>query len=609
MKRLSVSLNIVTTLSITALAQPPDTLWTRTYGGNAADYAEEVQQTTDRGYIIVGYTISYGAGSYDVYLIKTNSTGDTLWTRTYGGRGNDKGYSVQKTTDGGYILAGYTYSYGAGGCDIYLIKTNSTGGSIWTCTYGGSGNDYAESVKQTSDGGYIVAGYTNSYGAGSYDFYLIKTDSFGDTLWTRTYGGSGMEYSHSVQQTTDGGYIVAGWTNSYGAGQPDVYLIKTNSIGDTLWTRIWGGNMPDYGHSVQQTTDGGYIVAGLTRSFGADRRNYYLIKTDSIGGALWTRTYGGDYQDYGYSAQQTTDGGYIFAGYTDSYGAGYFDVYLVKTNSGGDTLWTCAYGGISNDYAYCVQQTSDEGYIIAGYTDAGNTDVWLIRLEGVQPLTVTLTPRFPPIRIPSGGGSYVFDAAIENVTDSAILFDAWTQIVLPNGVPFNRPMFLRAGLNIPPGAVMTRTLTQFIPGYALPGTYTYVGSAGVYPDSIIASDCFPFTKLPGDAPPAHNLGWTCAGWFDDDEISIHNSQFSILSSYPNPFNPSTVARFELRAASQVRLAVYDLAGREVAVLAEGFYPTGVHQAVWDAASMPSGVYFARLTAGEFTQTRKLLLVK
>ena len=363
-----------------------DTLWSRTYGGNTFDLGYSVRQTADGGYIVAGCTGSFGVGDEDVYLIKTNSTGDTLWSRTYGGSGMDWAYSVRRTSDGGYIVAGSTHSFGAGESDVYLIKTHANGGTYWSRTYGGSDYDRGYSVQQTTDGGYIVAGETHSFGAGYADVYLIKTDSLGDTLWSRTYGGSDYEYAYSVQQTTDGGYVVAGYADTSGAGYYDLYLIKTNSIGDTLWTRTYGGSEADYGSSVQQATDGGYIVVGWTDSFGAGESDVYLIKTDSIGDTLWTRTYGGSDADYGYSVQQTTDGGYIVAGETHSFGASYADVYLVKTNSLGNTLWTRTYGGSSHDQGHSVHQTTDGGYIVAGWTDsfgAGITDFMLTKLDSL----------------------------------------------------------------------------------------------------------------------------------------------------------------------------------------------------------------------------------
>jgi hypothetical protein len=191
--------------------------------------------------------------------------------------------AVQQTTDGGYIVAGGTSSIGAGNSDVYLIKTDANGNTLWTKTFGGTGDEYAYAVQQTTDGGYIVAGDTNSFGAGNRDWYLIKTDANGNTLWTKTFGGTAVDYATAVQQTMDGGYIVAGITNSFGAGNADAYLIKADTNGNTLWTKTFGGTDYDTAYAVRQTADGGYIVAGGTVSFGAGTGDMYLIKTDASG--------------------------------------------------------------------------------------------------------------------------------------------------------------------------------------------------------------------------------------------------------------------------------------------------------------------------------------
>jgi len=357
--------------------------WERTYGGGSYDKGRSVAQTSDGGYIIAGYTYSFGAGNYDVYLVKTDAVGDTIWTRTYGGSDRDDGYSVAQTSDGGYIVAGYTESFGAGSKDVYLVKTDAVGDTIWTRTYGGSDWDEGYSVAQTSDGGYIVAGRTESFGAGSADVYLVKTDAVGDTIWTRTYGGSDNDRGYSVAQTSDGGYIVAGvYDYDLEAGTGDVYLVKTDAVGDTIWTRTYGGNDNDMGYSVAQTSDGGYIVAGWTESFGAGGDDVYLVKTDAVGDTIWMRTYGGSGDDVGFSVAQTSDGGYNVAGWTESFGVGGDDVYLVKTDAVGDTIWTRTYGGSGDDGGASVAQMSDGGYIVAGETEsfsAGGSDVYLIK--------------------------------------------------------------------------------------------------------------------------------------------------------------------------------------------------------------------------------------
>ncbi len=217
---------IFTTFSFAQYA--PDTLWTKTFGGGDYDIGFSVQQTTDEGYIITGRTNSFGSGGSDVWLIKTDESGDTLWTKTFGEVDSDYGYSVQQTTDEGYIITGWTESFGGGNYDVWLIKTDESGDTLWTKTFGGSSTDNGKSVQQTADEGYIITGETYSFEAGNYDVWLIKTDESGDTLWTKTFGGggSGNDGSYSVQQTADEGYIITGWTNSFGAGGSDVWLIK-----------------------------------------------------------------------------------------------------------------------------------------------------------------------------------------------------------------------------------------------------------------------------------------------------------------------------------------------------------------------------------------------
>jgi len=362
----------------------------KTYGASADwEYASSVQQTTDGGYIITGRAYSFGGvtSDADIYLIRTDSIGDTLWTKIFGvSTGNDFGFSVQQTSDGGFILTGRTANYGAGGVDVLLIRMDPNGTMVWVKTYGGTGDDYGLSTQQTSDNGFIIAGHTYSFSAGADDVYLIRTDFNGDTLWTKTYGGTGSDWANSVQQTTDGGYIVAGKTQSFGAGDYDVYVIRTNSIGDTLWTRTYGGTGTDYGYAVEQTVDSGFVITGRTASFGAGGVDVYLIRTDPNGDTLWTKTYGGSLDDYGLAVQQTKDNGFIIAGETYSFGAGSDDAYLIRTDINGDTLWTKAYGGSLSDYASSVRQTLDGGYILAGRTasyGSGSQDVYLIKTDSL----------------------------------------------------------------------------------------------------------------------------------------------------------------------------------------------------------------------------------
>lgn len=345
----------------------------KTFGGTGSDTGADVQQTNDGGYIITGSIENFGAGNVDAFLIKTNTIGDTLWTKTYGGTSDDGGRAVHQTNDGGYIVVGFSSSFN----NIYLLKTDGNGNVSWSKTYSGTGTAEGQSVIQTSDGGYFISGDGN-------DINLIKTDSNGDTVWTRAYGGTCPCRAYSVQQTNDGGYIINGYAQGSTTGT-DYYLLKVNAFGDSLWTRTYGGISSEQGRSVKQTTDGGYIIAGKTfSSFGVGGDDVYLIRTDTIGNVLWSKTFGGTNNDRAYFVEQTNDGGFIITGETESFGAGSVDAYLLKTDSNGTLLWSKTYGGSGWDAARSIQQTIDGGYIINGFSasfNTGNFDVYLIKTD------------------------------------------------------------------------------------------------------------------------------------------------------------------------------------------------------------------------------------
>jgi hypothetical protein len=347
---------------------PPEEEWNKTFGGTSNDIFRSVRQINDGGYILIGTTWSFGAGSGDVWLIKTDASGTIQWNRTYGGTNYDSGYCV--------------LGYG----DVWLIKTDSYGNIQWDKTFGTFwGIEHGNSVRQTSDGGYIITGSYKDNNMLCSDIWLIKTDATGNMQWNRTFGGTKWEYSESVRQTNDGGYIIAGETMSFGDGEHyDVWLIKTDYNGNMLWNKTFGGTEHDAGSSVQQTTDGGYILAGRTESFSVSFLDVWLIKTDSNGNMQWNKTFGGYflYTAYDDSVQQTTDGDYLISA-TGSFDNEPNDVWLIKTNSSGNIKWIKNFGGPSSDAGYSVQQTKDGGYIITGLTysfGAGYEDGWLIKV-------------------------------------------------------------------------------------------------------------------------------------------------------------------------------------------------------------------------------------
>jgi hypothetical protein len=367
---------------ITPCIPIPEMDWNVTFGGNKSDIGYSVQMTKEGGYIIVGKTDILYPFQGDVRLVKTDSAGNKLWDKTFGGKGEERGYCVQETIDGGYIISGFTNSFGAGRFDIWLIKTDSMGNKLWDKTFGGKDDDFGYSVQETMDGGYIIAGSTRSYGKGGFDIWLIKTDSMGNKLWDKTLGGSGYDFSYSVQETIDGDYVIAGSTASYGAGGFDIWLIKTDSAGNKLWDKTFGGKGEERGYCFQETIEGDYVIVGSTNSFGAGGYDVWLVKTDYLGNEDWDITFGEAKNDFGYFVQETIDGGYIIAGSTTSHGAGGADIWLVKVGYEGDVIWNSKIGGVEDDVAFSVQPTSDGGYILAGWTSsfgAGNSDAWLVK--------------------------------------------------------------------------------------------------------------------------------------------------------------------------------------------------------------------------------------
>ncbi|MFO7649872.1 MAG: hypothetical protein R6X13_00825 [bacterium] len=405
--------------------------FTRTYGGAADDFGHTAVATGD-GYLLAGYTYSYGSGAGDAHLVRTDATGETLWTRVFGSDADDLSFRAVATADGGCAVVGFAIR--SGRADVTLLKTDARGDSSWCRTYGGNSDDLGYAVDQCPDSGFIIAGATFSYGSGRPNIYAIRTDAQGDTLWTRTYGGSSEEYAFSVAATADSGFIVCGWTKSFGAGAGDIYLIKLDDAGDTLWTRMYGGAGNDYGHAIRQTPDGGYIVAGSTFSYGAGESDFWLVRTDARGDTLWTRTYGGATSDLGHSVDLAADGGFALAGQTNSFGAGSYDAWLVRTDARGDTLWTRAFGGDAEERAYSVAATVDGGFTLGGWTrssGAGGADAWLVKTDSLGRVGIA-EPQPPQTRaigrararcaspavgtLPGRPGAVVFDAVGRRVT-------------------------------------------------------------------------------------------------------------------------------------------------------------------------------------------------
>lgn len=402
----------------TPLLAQPNIEWQKCLGGSGVDEARQIQPTTDGGYIVTGKTLSNDGdvsgnhGVNDFWVVKLDSTGAIDWQKTYGGSNHDRSYSIDQTADGGYVVAGHTASNNGdvsgnhGDLDCWVLKLSSLGAIEWQKTLGGSDWDEAWSVRQTTDGGYIVAGRTRSNDGdvsgnhGAFDFWVTKLDNLGAIEWQKCLGGSADDYGYSVRQAMDGGYIVAGETASLDGdvtglhGGSDYWVVKLDVVGSIAWQKTYGSPSFDSPNEIYPTHDGGYVIVGLVSGNNGDVTghhggfDYWVVKLDELGKIQWQKSLGGSDRDYGQSVQQTSDGGYVIAGFTYSTDGdvigndGVVDIWVVQLTSEGEIRWQKALGGTGGERAYSVQQTTDGGFVLVGFTQSNNGDV--SGFQGVQ---------------------------------------------------------------------------------------------------------------------------------------------------------------------------------------------------------------------------------
>ncbi len=345
--------------------------WAYTYGSNNNEKPYCAIQSNNGDYIAAGLTNSFGSGGYDYWIIRVNNTGNILWQQSFGTSQADIAYKVYETVDGSIILAGETSIINPPENDILVVKTNSVGVPQWQRIYrSGFASNFGD-IKETLDNGYIIAANTLANASSSNGIWIIKLNNNGNVAWNNIYKSEYNDYAHSIQQTSDTGYIVAGdisylynWT-----GVTDMWVIKLTSAGGVSWQRSYGWTISEtsyeHAYSIQQTTDAGYIVAGSTESYGAGNTDMWVLKLNSSGNVTWQRTYGGIMNDVAYSIQQTSDGGYILAGYTESVEINNRDAIIIKLDSSGNIVWQKRYGGPYFDEAQSIKQTNDGGFIIA----------------------------------------------------------------------------------------------------------------------------------------------------------------------------------------------------------------------------------------------------
>jgi len=350
--------------------------------------ANSVVQTADSGFIITGAADMRPYGNYDVFLLKTNTKGESIWSKTFDFEQVDGGYAVQQTKDGGYVICGCTQKAYPSNSQIIIIKTDNLGDTLWTKSYGEDLGYFSPTIQETNDGGYILTG-SSFITLDTTNIYLLKVDSIGEKLWLKNFKNTNYLYSGVVQQPIDNGFIIIGsieraiYLDSDSAKKVHhISIIKTNDIGNIIWTCEYGDDVSVFGYDIKQTSENAFVITGSTTSANKTSEDFLLIKFDSKGNLLWSNTYGGEGFDEARAISLTSEGGYLLTGNSNSTDSGKPKILMIKTDSLGKEIWQKFYGENENtNFMYSAYQTFDGGNVIAGstFTDVSNSKAFVVK--------------------------------------------------------------------------------------------------------------------------------------------------------------------------------------------------------------------------------------
>ncbi|MGX7667602.1 T9SS type A sorting domain-containing protein [Flavobacterium pedocola] len=416
---------VILLFSVNTFSQAPALQWQKSLGGTNGDILQSIKKTSDGGFIVSGYTTSVNGdvttnhGDFDYWVAKVTDTGTIIWQKSFGGSGMDLAKSAIQTTDGGFIVSGNSMSNNGdatnnkGGMDYWILKLDTNGTLLWEKSLGGSFNDYAGEIQETNDGGLILTGYSSSTNGdvtgnhGDYDYWVVKLNAAGGIVWQKPLGGSLLDQAFSIKQTTDGGYIVAGAKRSSNGdatlnyGSDDCWIVKLDASGNLIWQKSFGGTGQEFAYSIIQATDGGYVFAGFSTQAGGDvtvnhgGRDCWIVKLDSSGTLVWQHSLGGSADEIATEIIPTQDGNYLVSAYSTSsngdlsHNNGLNDFWVLKISTSGTVIWQKNLGGSGSDQAYAIEQAADGGIVVAGSSSSnngdasgnhGSTDFWLVKL-------------------------------------------------------------------------------------------------------------------------------------------------------------------------------------------------------------------------------------
>lgn len=402
---------IIIFFSLNVFPQAPSIQWQKSLGGSNADILKSIKKTSDGGFIVAGYSksingdVTANQGDSDYWVAKLTSNGDIIWQNSFGGSGMDHARSVIQTSDGGFIIFGISISNDGditnnkGGIDYWIVKLDANGILIWEKSFGGSSYDYGTEIQETNDGGFILCGYSNSNNGdvtgnhGNYDYWIVKLNILGEIVWQKSLGGSLIDQALSIKQTMDDGYIIAGATRSsngdatFNNGSDDCWIVKLDSSGNLIWQKSFGGYGQDFAYDIIQTSDGGYVFVGYSSNISGDvtanhgNKDCWIVKLDSTGMLIWQNSFGGSMDDFATKIIQTQDGNYVMSAYSYSNNGdlnnnyGQEDFWVIKVSNSGNIIWQKSFGGSGLDQAYSVEQTSDAGFVVAGTSTSNDGDI------------------------------------------------------------------------------------------------------------------------------------------------------------------------------------------------------------------------------------------
>ena len=585
-----------------------DTLWTKRINGSNSrkDLFYKVINTADGGFAFCGYSTNNGAGNDDVYYLKMDANGNIEWSNYWGGAGKDRAQDIIQTLDGGYAITGYSSSPPAGYFDAFVLRINSTGDTLWSKYYGGGGFEDANSIVLLPDNGFILGGQGTN-GSNGLDLSLVRVNSIGDTLWTKKFGTTATDNIEQVIRLADGSFVLTGGTDGPGFGGNDGLLVKVDSGGSVIWSKIYGGNSQDDFHQVYQTSDGSFVMSGTSRSSGAAEPNIWLQKTNSSGDSTWSQTYGGDNHDHGYSGVQTLDGGYIVVGYTSSFGFNGEEAYVIKTDDLGAVHDVLTYISVTEltqpSLNSCSASSVQVRVIIRNYgrDTVPNVPV-TINITG--PITQTISATYVGNVYPGDLDTLAFSTLVNLTAPGQYTFNCTSSNV--NDVcPQNNSLITTSTVHLPPTVNLGPDTIDFSTGQTVTldagSGFAYLWSTGATTQTIgvsITSTVFVTITDANNCIARDTV-------FVNELVGIAEIRSKIVVNvFPNP----STGFFELnieKANTLLAVQIIDILGKEV------FLDTSPSESSYrktlDLTFAQKGVYFLHLKMVDGTVTKRVFL--